>query len=47
MGRKPVADKAVRFIIYPRESRLDKLGKEKITEICLEAIEREYKKMKK
>jgi hypothetical protein len=45
-GRKPIDDKATPFVIYPRQSRIDGLGKERITEICMAAIEREYKKLK-
>lgn len=43
-GRKPVADKAKTVQIYPRQSRIDLLGKEKIQSVSLGAVEREYKK---
>jgi hypothetical protein len=46
LGRKKVEDKATRHVIYPRKSRIEALGFEKVTEICLNAIEREYKKLK-
>jgi len=45
-GRKKVEDKATRHVIYPRKSRIDKIGFQRVTEICLAAIEREFKKMK-
>lgn len=44
-GRKPVEDKAVTFIIYPKQSRIDKIGKEKAKEIAMKAIEKEYRKL--
>jgi hypothetical protein len=40
-GRKPVNDKAVRFIIYPRQSWIKALGADKAKEIATEAIEKE------
>lgn len=43
-GRKPLADKAMPVKIYPRQSRIDLLGKEKIQAVSLDAVEREYKK---
>lgn len=44
-GRKPVDDKAVKFWPYPKQSRIDKIGKERAREICLKAIEKEYLKL--
>lgn len=43
-GRKPIADKAVRFIIYPRESWIKKVGAEKAKQIAESAIEKLAKK---
>lgn len=43
-GRKPVEDKKVTVSIYPQKSRVDRLGMEKIKEIAIAAIEKEYKK---
>lgn len=43
-GRKPIADKAVRFIIYPRQSWLKKVGAEKAKQLAEGAIEKEAKK---
>lgn len=43
-GRKPITDKAVRFIIYPRESWIKKVGHEKAREVATKAVEKEAKK---
>lgn len=45
-GRKPVDDKKVMIGIYPAQSRIDKIGIDKIKEICISAIEKEFKKLK-
>lgn len=44
LGRKPIADKAVRFIIYPRQSWLKKVGAAKAKELAEGAIEKAAKK---
>lgn len=43
-GRKPIADKAVRFIIYPRQSWIKKVGREEGKRLAEEAIEKAAKK---
>lgn len=43
-GRKPIKDKAIRFIIYPRQSWVKKVGPEKAKEVAEAAIEKEAKK---
>lgn len=45
-GRKPIADKAVRFIIYPRESWIKKVGTERAKALAEGAIEKEANKKK-
>lgn len=43
-GAKPIADKKITLSIYPRGSRIEALGLDRVKEIALEAIEKEYKK---
>lgn len=43
-GRKPIKDKAIRFIIYPRQSWVKALGHEKARELATGAIEKAAKK---
>jgi hypothetical protein len=43
-GRKKVEDKKVTISIYPKNSRVEALGKDYIKVIAIEAIEREYEK---
>lgn len=45
-GRKPITDKAERFVIYPRQSWLKAIGHEKAKEVSEAAIEKEAKKKK-
>jgi hypothetical protein len=39
-GRKPVTDKKVPLTIYVRESTLNRLGKEAVREIAVDAIQK-------
>lgn len=43
-GRKPVDDPKVQICIYPEQSIVDQLGKEKIQEVAIKAVYREAKK---
>jgi hypothetical protein len=43
-GRKPIADKAIPFLIYPRESWIKKLGRDAARKMATELLEREAKK---
>jgi len=43
-GRKPVADKKLQIQLYVLTSRVNKIGEEKLKEICYSAIEREFLK---
>lgn len=45
-GRKPVDDPKIVFAVYPRQSWIDKIGKDRAKEVAEKAIEREYKKLK-
>jgi hypothetical protein len=44
-GRKPVVDKKITLSIYPQQSRIDAIGKDRAKAIAIEAIEKEYKKI--
>jgi len=46
-GRKPVSDKKVTVTIYPRQSRIDKIGIDRIKEMAMSAIEEEFEKNNK
>lgn len=46
-GRKPIEDKAVRFIIYPRQSWIDTIGEQEMKKILMDALTKAYKKYKK
>lgn len=46
-GRKPIGDKKKTVPIYPQQSRIDLIGLERLKEIAIKAVEREYKKLSK
>lgn len=37
-GAKPISDKKVQMTIYVRESKVEKLGREKIRQVCEKSI---------
>ena len=43
-GRKKVKDPGVIIAVYPRESWVNKIGKDRARVVAIEAIENEYKK---
>jgi hypothetical protein len=46
-GRKPVEDKRITLSIYPHQSRIDAIGKDRAKAIAVDAIEKEYRKIAK